>query len=63
MIITKGRMIFYGGCEVKWSPFTLTNNTLSDLSTRAFGKSVCISPNLDAEVLDPFYNSVKYVNF
>lgn len=63
MIITKGRMIYYGGCEVKWSPFTLVNNTLSNLKTRAFGKSTCIKPNLDDNVLDPFYREVRYVNF
>lgn len=56
-------MIYYGGCEVKWSPFTLVNNTLSNLDTRALGKSSCIKPNLDEHVLDPFYNEVKYVNF
>jgi len=55
-------MIFYGGCEVRFSNYTLTNNTISDINTRSAKKHHCVEPNFDDKVLQPFYDEVKYMN-
>lgn len=56
-------MIYSGGCTIKWSPYTLTNNTLSGFNTLSFAKPGCIEQNLDDKVLAPFFNKVKYANY
>lgn len=63
LIITPGRMIFYGGCNVKWSNFGLQVNTLLNISANNGVKSSCLTPNSDNEVLVPFFNAIKYVNY
>ena len=58
-------MTYYGGCEVRWSPYKLNKNTLSNINTGVFPKSAssCRQNNLDNEVLQPFFNTIKYVDF
>ena len=58
-------MIYYGGCEVRWSPYTIDSNTLSGIGTKVFPKSdsQCRKNNLDKEVLQPFFDQVKYVDY
>ena len=58
-------MIYYGGCEVRWSPYTINSNTLSGIGTKVFSKSEsqCRKNNLDNEVLQPFFDQVKYVDY
>lgn len=63
LIITPTRMIYYGGCDVKWSNYTLSKNTLNNIKTMIATKNTCISPNSDPEVLSPFFNAVKYINY
>ncbi len=55
-------MIYYGGCQVKWSNYQLDKNSLSNLKTFNSNKTTCLTPNLDESVLQPFYDSVKYIN-
>ena len=57
-------MIYYGDCEVRWSYYNITGNTLSDIQTRTFNKSgKCSSTNLDQPVLQHFFDQVKYVDY
>ena len=65
LIITPERMIYYGGCEVRWSPYVIDKNVLSGIGTSRFPKSEqqCIKKNIDNQVLQPFFDQVKYVDF
>ena len=58
-------MIYYGGCEVRWSPFTLTKNSLSGIKTRTFPKAptACIKANLDDSVVQPFFDMIYYIDY
>jgi hypothetical protein len=62
LIITPTRMIYYGGCDVKWSEYKLDGNNLSGIFTRKATKNTCLNPNEDDNVLLPFFNEVKYIN-
>ena len=57
-------MVYYGGCEVRWSPYRISGNELSGIKTSKFQKkSNCYKDNLDKEVLQPFFNAVQYVDY
>lgn len=56
-------MIYYGGCSVKFSNYTLTDNNLSGIFTQNATKNSCLEPNLDDSVLPSFFSSVKYINY
>jgi hypothetical protein len=56
-------MIYYGGCDVKWSNYVVTDNTLSDIATKTSTKNACLNPNSDAIVLAPFFDQAKYINY
>lgn len=57
------RMIYYGGCDVKWSPYKISNNTLLGINEMKATKNTCLNPNSDSEVLNPFFSSIKYINY
>jgi hypothetical protein len=56
-------MVYYGGCDVKWSNYVLDGNTLSGIKTMSATKNTCLNPNSDAYVLAPFFNTLKYINY
>lgn len=63
LIINPSRMIYYGGCDVKWSNYVLNGNTLTGISTSAASKNNCLTPNSDSVVLKPFFDTAKYINY
>jgi hypothetical protein len=50
MIINSKRMIYYGACEVRWSPYSLTENEIQGISTRTYKKRPedCQENNMDS---------------
>lgn len=42
LLITNNRMIYSGGCTIKWSPYNIKDNTLSGLDTLSFIKPACL---------------------
>ena len=63
LIINSQRMIYYGGCEVRFSPYSIKDNEVSGVDTKVSQKSSCIEPNFDERVLTPFFQLVKYINY